>query len=124
MSINTQADTTQTQINTLQSQIDVLQAKIKEIQINDASQNREKTEEVITVKPVANKYKYTCKNPDCKKGYEKKAIECRSMDFCSTKCCQIVISPLREAERIKEEERSAKNKYMGNLSYGGGAGSC
>lgn len=66
--------------------------------------------------------KITCENPECAKGYDKKATSAYGMDFCSGPCCRKVVDPIREKERAKEEERIAKNKYLGNLNYGGGGG--
>lgn len=71
---------------------------------------------------VINVTNFTCENPECAKGYNKKAISAYGMDFCSVPCCRKVVDPIREKERAKEEERIAKNKYLGNLNYGGGAG--
>lgn len=114
------------------SLMDVAQPLYKNITTQEDLQFLESTSDISDTKSdipekssllvPAKTFKFTCSNNECAKGYDKKAFESYHMNFCSLECCRKVVDPIRERERLKEEEQLAKNKYMGNLSYGGGAG--
>jgi hypothetical protein len=92
-----------------------------QVQLNDLKINDPIHDPISSTTPKI-KHKFICKNTECNKGYDKKEFECYDMDFCCKKCLLKIVTLLRDAERKEKDERESKNKYIGNLSYGGSTG--
>ena len=61
---------------------------------------------------------YTCAT--CSKVYEGRQFHCYEKDFCTEKCMDTVIAPIREAEAKIKADAEQKQRSQGRLTSGGG----